>query len=228
MELLQIREKEIFETLRKLKGIDFVVIGGYAVNAYTLPRFSVDCDLVVLSHADLKRIEKLLLKSGYSRGNSVRKDMPYHGSFIRFEKEIKENFCVSVDVLVKEVLDRQTGAVFSADWVFGNSMVQLLRGKTIAENMSVRIIAVDALFIMKLISCRSTDIRDLFMLMTYIKDKIWIKEEVSSRFDLDNRILKFKKTILSKQFRDGLQGVFGFINPDVFEKHKNLVLDFED
>ena len=41
------REKLIFELLEKLKGIDFVLIGGYAINAYTLPRFSVDCDLVV-------------------------------------------------------------------------------------------------------------------------------------------------------------------------------------
>jgi len=47
MELLQIREKEIFETLKKIKKSEFVVIGGYAVNAYTLPRFSVDCDIVI-------------------------------------------------------------------------------------------------------------------------------------------------------------------------------------
>ena len=43
--MLQLREKEIFETLNKLKGLNFVLIGGYAVNAYTLPRFSVDCDI---------------------------------------------------------------------------------------------------------------------------------------------------------------------------------------
>ena len=46
MEKLQLREKEIFETLKRINGIKFVVIGGYAVNPYTIPRFSVDCDLV--------------------------------------------------------------------------------------------------------------------------------------------------------------------------------------
>lgn len=47
MDMLQIREKEVFDTLKKIRECRFVLIGGYAVNAYTLPRFSVDCDIVV-------------------------------------------------------------------------------------------------------------------------------------------------------------------------------------
>ena len=58
MEQLQLREKEIFETLKKIKKSRFVVIGGYAVNTYTLPRFSIDCDIVVKDHKELKKIEK--------------------------------------------------------------------------------------------------------------------------------------------------------------------------
>lgn len=56
---LQLREKEIFETLKKLDG-EFAIIGGYAVNAYTLPRFSVDCDLVTNDENAPKIISKLL------------------------------------------------------------------------------------------------------------------------------------------------------------------------
>ena len=67
MDLLQIREKEIFEVLKKIKKHQFVVIGGYAVNAYTLPRFSVDCDIVVLDKKELEKIEKTLLKEGYKK-----------------------------------------------------------------------------------------------------------------------------------------------------------------
>ena len=55
---LQVREQEIFETLRKLRNCNFVIIGGYAVNAYTLPRFSVDCDLVVKD--DVEKVKKIL------------------------------------------------------------------------------------------------------------------------------------------------------------------------
>jgi len=59
MEQLQLREKEIFETLKKIRKNNFVVIGGYAVNAYTLPRFSADCDIVIKDHKELKKIEKI-------------------------------------------------------------------------------------------------------------------------------------------------------------------------
>lgn len=46
-DLFSLRETEIFRTLVSLQSRHFVVIGGYAVNAYTLPRFSVDCDIVI-------------------------------------------------------------------------------------------------------------------------------------------------------------------------------------
>src|SRR3990167_4631932 len=105
--MLQLREKEIFETLKKMIKFKFVIIGGYAVNAYTLPRFSVDCDIVVKNKDELREI--------------------------------------------KEALDRQTNATFSADWVFDNSEVRTLRGKTITEELKLRIINLDALFILKLV-----------------------------------------------------------------------------
>lgn len=56
IDLFSKREKEIFESLKVLKDKRFVVIGGYAVNAYTLPRFSVDCDIVVNKKDDLIEI----------------------------------------------------------------------------------------------------------------------------------------------------------------------------
>ena len=57
---LELREKEIFETIKKIKNIDFVIIGGYAVNVYTPPRFSVDADIVVLDSAAAKKAAMIL------------------------------------------------------------------------------------------------------------------------------------------------------------------------
>ena len=75
-DLFQLREKEIFETLRKLKDRNFVLIGGYAVNAYTLPRFSVDCDIVIYKD-DLESIAKDLLVHNCDSMHSVKKmDVP--------------------------------------------------------------------------------------------------------------------------------------------------------
>ena len=223
MEQLQIREKEIFEILKKIRRCKFAVIGGYAVNAYTLPCFSIDCDIVIKDHDELHKIEKILFDSGYQKVKSTS-DLPYHGKFERYEKEIAQNFRVSMDVLIEEVLDRQTNARFSSDWVFENSKFRNLRGKTIDEELKLRIIDSDALIVMKMISCRSTDIRDVFLLISSVKDRLWIRKEVSERYDFENRLSKLADEITLKQFKDGLQGVFGFIDEKTFERSRKMIL----
>jgi len=221
---LQLREKEIFETLKKISKLDFVVIGGYAVNAYTLPRFSVDCDIAVKDDDGLEKIKNELGKLGYKEAKADE-ELPYSGNFKRFEKEIKPDFSVSFDILTKEVSDRQTNSKFSAGWIFENSQLRNLRGKTINEELKLRIINPEALFVMKMLSCRKTDIRDIFLLITEIKNKIWVKEEINMRFSFKDRLEKVKKEITSKQFIDGLQGVFGIIDSKIFERNAKLILN---
>jgi len=226
MKLLQVREKEIFETLKKIKSLNFVIIGGYAINAYTLPRFSVDCDIVVKTGSELKDIEKQLKKNNYYKKDANKVSTPYHGKFVRYEKKIKNNFNVSMDILFKDILDRQTGSSFSAEWVFENSKLIPLKGKTITEELKLRIIGIDALVVMKWTSCRLTDIRDVFMLITKIKDKEWIKNEIDKRCNFKERFKKIKSKINSSQFKDNLQGVYGHVDNELFEKHKKSLLDF--
>ncbi|MBS3136277.1 nucleotidyl transferase AbiEii/AbiGii toxin family protein [Candidatus Woesearchaeota archaeon] len=223
MEQLQLREKEIFETLKKIRRAEFVVIGGYAVNAYTLPRFSVDCDLVIKNHKELDVIEKSLLGLGYHQEKDISAESTYGGIFERYEKGIKSNFKVSADILIGKVLDRETRATFSASWVFDNSALRNLQGKTISENIKLRIINADALFTMKLISCRNTDIRDIFLLISHVLDKEWIKNEVADRCDLKDRLSKVQNKISSKQFKDELQGVFGRVDDKIFSRNKESI-----
>ena len=227
MEQLKLREKEIFETLKKIKKSNFVIIGGYAVNAYTLPRFSVDCDIVIKDRKELEEIEEALLELGYRKEKNYSDEVPYEGNFERFEKELGKNFKVSMDILIGEVLDRDTKAKFSADWVFENSSLRNLQGKTISEQLKLRIVDADALFTMKLISCRQTDIRDIFLLINSVKDKKWVKKEVSERYDLKNRLAKALAKINSKQFKDELQGVFGMVDDKVFERNRKLISELE-
>lgn len=225
--MLQLREKEIFETLKKMGRFKFVVIGGYAVNAYALPRFSVDCDIVVKDKEELKEIEEVLVNFSYVKEKCNKDKTSYYGDFLRLEKDMGDNIKVSIDILIKEVLDRQTNAIFSADWVFDNSEIKTLKGKTITEELKLRIINLDALFVLKFVSCRLTDIRDIFMLAPNIKNKKWVKEEISKKYDFDKLFLKVKEKVISKQFKDNLQGVYGVINDRVFEKHKKAILDLE-
>ena len=118
-----------------MEKFKFVIIGGYAVNAYTLPRFSVDCDIVVKDREELKEIEDVLVDFGYVKEENNKDKTSYYGDFLRLEKDMGNNVKVSIDILIKEVLDRQTNATFSANWVFDNSEIRTLRGKTIIEEL---------------------------------------------------------------------------------------------
>ena len=225
--MLQLREKEIFETLKKMNKFNFVIIGGYAVNAYTLPRFSVDCDIVVKDTKELKEIEDVLISLSYTKEENNKDKASYYGDFLRLEKDLGDDIKISIDILIQEVLDRQTNVTFAADWVFNNSEIRTLRGKTITEELKLRIINLDALFVLKFVSCRLTDIRDIFMLAPNIKKKEWVKEEISKKYDFNTLFLKVKNKITAKQFKDSLQGVYGIVDERVFEKHKKAILDLE-
>lgn len=226
MDLLQLREKEVFETLKNLKEFEFVIIGGYAVNAYTLPRFSIDCDLVVRDKSEFNKIESTLLGLHYNKKGSTKEGNI--AEFRRYEKNIAENFKVSFDIMIREVFDRQTNVSIPADWIFKNSSIIILKGKTIVEELRIRIINVDALFVIKMISCRSTDIRDLFMLSLSIRDKKWIKREIGERYNFKNRFEKVREKITSNEFRKGLQGVYGLLDNRIFEKSVNSILALDD
>lgn len=222
MNLLQLREREIFNTLNSIRNYNFVVIGGYAVNSYTLPRFSIDCDIVVKKE-DLLKLKKQLVKLGYKKiYNNF--DSPYTGEFERYEKKIKENFNVNIDILIDKVFDRQTNSLFDAEWIFKNSKIHILNAKTNLQKLQVRIINLDALFVMKFVSCRSTDIRDIFMINPNIKNRQWVVSEINKRINFNKHFIKIKNKINSKQFKDGLQGVYGFIDYNIFNKHKKELL----
>src|SRR3989344_5577143 len=210
-DLFSLREEEIFNTLKALQKCSFVIIGGYAVNVYTLPRFSVDCDIVIKEEKELKNIEKILFSIHYEK-KITPENIPYSGKFFRYEKRLSNNFLVSMDLLFKSVIDRDTEVIFSAEWIFEHSSKKVLRGKTILEELKLKIINIDALIVMKIMSCRSTDIRDVFMMLPNAENKDRIISEISAKYDLNNRLSKVIETVNSKQFKDGLSGVYGKID----------------
>lgn len=224
-DLFSLREEEIFLTLKDLEKCNFVIIGGYAVNAYTLPRFSVDCDIVIKDENELQKIGKILLKRGYKKEKNEA-DTQYKGSFARYEKKLENSFTVSMDILIDTVADRMTEATFSAEWIFEHSSKKTLRGKTITEELKLRISDRDALLVMKMISARATDIRDVFMMLPDAEDKEWIRSEINLRYSLKNRIDTILEKVNSKQFKDGIAGVYGHIDEKLFEKHRKALLAF--
>jgi len=218
-DMASLREQEIFRALSSLSGCEFAIIGGYAVNAYVLPRFSVDCDLVARK-GEGKRIAALLAKQGFLKAGNAHES---YCNFERYEREVAPGFFASFDLLIDSVHDRLSGATFSAGWVLEHSALRTLAGKTIPDTLSLRIISPDALFVMKFACARVSDIRDLFMFCTEVKDWEFARREIGSRIALYAQHAKIMEKINSRQFKNNLEGVFGYVEPRAFAKRLAVI-----
>lgn len=218
MEALSLREREIFESLRELRGVEFAVIGGYAVNAYALPRFSVDCDVVVKDGKVARKIAGILERRGYSEVKNAH-DAPYGQAFLRLVKVLPNSFRASFDILIGEVSDRRTGASFSASWIFSHSRVRKLRARSFPEQLDTRIVDADALAAMKLTSSRMADLRDVFMLLPVAGRPEGIRKLVAERVELEEALGRAAKVILSAEFKKNLEGVYGYVEEDAYRRH---------
>ncbi len=226
MDLFSLREAEIFEALKQLKGINFVVIGGYAVSAYTLPRFSVDCDLVLRDRKTAENVSETLQKRGFLVAGESEVKGAYEGSFTRLEKTLERGYKASFDLLIGAVYDRRTRSSFSAQWVSAHSKKRRLRGKTFSGSVEARVIGESALIAMKLTSSRKTDLRDVFMLLPQVEDLSFIKKSVNERTDLKDALKRAGSTILSDGFKKNLEGVYGYLDERTYQKHVKVVKDF--
>lgn len=222
MDKFAAREKEVFSALEALvhSKCEFAVIGGYAVNAYALPRFSVDCDLVA-SKDGARKIGEELLSCGFHRVPPP-KHAPYV-NFVRFEKEILSSIIAAFDILFDEVHDRQSGATFTVDWIFSHSSLVSLSAKTFAGEQKVRVVDADALFVMKFCCARATDIRDIFMFCDKVKDWEWVRAEIASRVDLASQHRKIMQKVSGTEFRKDLGGVYGYVEPEAFGKRLKIL-----
>ena len=85
------REIEILRIIGRMieGGLDFIVVGGYAVSALARHRYSVDCD-VVITKEQLEKIEDLLKNEGFTK--DIEKsgfDKEYGGEFVSYKKKIR-------------------------------------------------------------------------------------------------------------------------------------------
>lgn len=96
--------------------------------------------------------------------------------------------------------------------LFENSKMRVLKGKTITEELKTRIISINALLVMKIISCRQSDIRDVFMMLQNAENIEWVKSEVSAKYDLNERAGKISEKVNSKQFKTDCQEFMDFLS----------------
>lgn len=160
---LTAREAEIIRVLKFLSsqiGKFMVVVGGYAVNALTMHRFSVDCDLVI-AEKDLMLFERILSQEGYEKKRRREFQGVYGGKVNEYTKLIQGRR-VSVDLFLNGMICRQTGGAWSYELIKENSVESNVVGLT--DSTVSLVPKKELLMAMKLHSGRDADLRDIIML----------------------------------------------------------------
>lgn len=157
------RENEVLRIIDVLSksGVEFIMVGGYAVSSLARHRFSVDCDVVV-RNKDLKRLDSILTKERFSKKKQQTGfDSLYGGKFIRYVKKMTE-LPVSVDLLVDSLVCRQTDGSWSFDYISSNSLETNIPGIQLSTRGQVP--NRELLIAIKTHSARKADLRDIVVL----------------------------------------------------------------
>jgi hypothetical protein len=201
------REAEVIRILKVLSSESnkFVVIGGYAINALTSHRFSVDCDIVV-DFKGMKEISTILDREGY-KASKIEKQPIYGVKMKRFLKPAGFSK-VSVEVFPKEVSCRQTEGSWSYEQIIENSSKRTSVGLT--DSAEAMVPKKELIMAMKIHAGRDTDLRDVTMLSERAD---WESiANFASCGDLDKVKVQIESAlqIISKpQFASSLKAEFG-------------------
>ena len=159
--VLTVCETEIIRILRVLteEADEFVLIGGYAVNAFGQHRFSVDCDLAT-NRNNTPAIDTVLLREGYElwKGGS----RPPLGVAIRVYRKLLAGQPVSVNLFVNTVVSQKTRGTWTYKFSRENSVEAIVVGAT--DSTPSRVADRSLLVAMILHSGRTEDLADLVVL----------------------------------------------------------------
>ncbi len=214
------RENEIFTIIEKIRktNLQFVLIGGYAVSAYSR-RFSVDADIVIKSE-DEKKVEEVLKREKYDQEKCRNLENDYDEKFVCFIK--KKELLVTVDLLVNSVASRQTGAVWGFDYLFQFSEEKKIKG--VEKEIVAVIPEKEMLIALKLHAGRFTDIRDIVALCKDIDfQKVLVHTKRGNIKIVLDHIILIEKVLKEKGFQDSFKGVFelkGKIDENLIEAEK--------
>ncbi|MGI0073480.1 MAG: nucleotidyltransferase [Nitrosotalea sp.] len=202
------RENEILDLLRRLQeeGIEFVLVGGYAVSALASHRFSVDCDLAVPKNSVTKI--RSLLKSQLYKKVQERKgfDKVYGGSFESYVKKVS-GLDVTLDLLIDSLVSRATEASWSYKEIKSLTSTQTVAG--VSKGVESPVPSKEMMIAFKIHAGRLSDARDIVMLADGADWDLVAKltkrgtlDAVKGNIDGVIKILEDKNTV------DSLKGVY--------------------
>jgi predicted nucleotidyltransferase len=198
------RENLIFDVLQAFKdrGLEFVVVGGYAVSAFQ-HRFSVDAD-VVIQGGDVNEFTTVLEDAGFEEVQDTELDV-YGGRYMAYEKD--RELPVTIDLLVNSLHCRQTSASWSYDYFRKHSITKGITGTE--QNIRASIPEMELLIAVKLHSGRKTDARDVVALAENIDTRQLRRHlDRGDREKLEEVLDQVYSTVSSDNFQDSFKGVF--------------------
>lgn len=199
------REKEILRILEAIypRRGKFTLIGGYAVNAYSsLPRYSVDCDLVV-SKSDFEESSDIFAQNGFKDASKLYLNELDELETWKFKKFVNDDV-VTIDLLLDGVKCRQTEAIWTLKEIKSSASDRKVVG--VSGSVTSSVVSKELLLAMKLHSGRDADLRDATMLMDSID---WATvEKFANRGDvqkviaqLTNNLTKIKKSNFEQELK---------------------------
>jgi len=202
------RENEILKTIRVFTdaGLDFVVVGGYAVSGLGRHRFSVDLD-VVIDEKDLGAFAKILEEREFERhAERAGFNWVYGGRFVSYVKRI-DGLPVTADLLVGSLVCRATRASWSYGYIKRHSMVAEVAG--IELSARCRVPERELLIALKIHSGRRADLRDVVVLMEKVNVEKVIKHLRRGNLRrLRIQINRMLEMLRDPRLTDSLKGVF--------------------
>lgn len=231
IEMMKKREEELLKAVQHIsnktdsfKDPKLILIGGYALRAFIpLSRFTRDCDFIVRKKNGWNLDE---LKAIMPEGYSIEKEERYESyGFMRLVKLIQYDrvkIKISLDFMEGEIRGRKDGEVILID----EKMINNSRFVPISdESVHVAIPSYLDYFIMKVVSSRASDIRDIASLIHENGVPKGLKERVKE-------ILPYPRVFQSKieqriipelrkaTFLDSWKGIFTTIRYTESDKEK--------
>lgn len=218
------RENQIFDVLQRFKdqGLEFVVVGGYAVSAYQ-HRFSVDADLVI-QEEDLDEFVTVLESSGFEQVEDRELDV-YGGRFLAYERD--EALPVTIDLLVDSLQCRQTTSRWRYRYFRDHSTTRRIQGSE--RSIQVRVPEKELLVAVKLHSGRLTDARDAVALAEDIEsEKLGTHIDRGDPDKLRQVLTGVEDTISDPDFEDAFKGVFqqGTLPEDNIQQIQDFIREY--
>jgi hypothetical protein len=228
---MNLREEEISAIIEQLskrtqefENPKIVLIGGYALRAFTsLSRYTRDCDFV-LKKSDSWNLDKIrkLLPKDLSTEAFEKKDS--YG-FLRCIKLLKAGVKISLDFMEGEVRGRTEEQVFLITEKFLQKTKKVkipIAGKTI----EVYVPDYTDYLILKLVSARPSDIRDIATLIWKNGIPDDLNEEAKKKLAhpeiIKENLALIQKDISDKRFLDSWKGTF--VTTEFTEETKEEVL----